>query len=67
MIFRRKSKEPGEAEMAVENANKSLRVIKARTKEVDDLSKDLRFFRERNHFSEQLTIIITGHVGGGYR
>jgi len=58
-LFRRHRKEVGEdAEKALKDASANLRRVKARSPEVSEVAKKLREMRERNHFAEQLQVII---------
>lgn len=47
-----------ESQQAILDATKKLREVKARDEEVHQISGALRNIRERNHFSEQLKVIM---------
>jgi hypothetical protein len=62
--FRRRSEEPTtDSELALKNAQKNLREVKQRGKEVTEIAEALREIRERNHFAEQLELIIITRRG----
>lgn len=56
----RTSKVNLDSSLALLDANKSLKKVKARTKEVTEVSDEIRLLRERNHFAEQLRSIMRG-------
>lgn len=59
--FRRRDKKAmKESQQAILDATKTLRDVKAREKEVHEISGALRSIRERNHFAEQLRTIMQG-------
>lgn len=57
---RRKKNEGEDAKRALEDAHANLRRIKARSPEVSTVATNLRVLRERNHFVEQLQVIMEG-------
>lgn len=56
--FLKRKSDHEEVQKALVGADKSLEEIKTRSKEVSDVSSRLRYIRERNHFAEQLSIIM---------
>lgn len=48
------------SQQAVRDAARSLERVKARNPEVHEVSKTLKDIRERNHFAEQLQVIMEG-------
>lgn len=63
MRFRRPKIGP-ESHIALEEATANLEQAKARTQEVLEVAQSLRLLRERNHFAEQLNIIMGGKIAG---
>jgi predicted RNA-binding Zn ribbon-like protein len=57
--FRRR-KNGKESQQAILDATKALREVVDRDKEVRETSGALRLIRERNHFAEQLKVIMEG-------
>lgn len=52
-----------EAEQAVADAHDNLKRIERRTPEVEEVVRKLKLIRERNHFAEQLELIMRhGHA-----
>ena len=60
MWFRRETDDIDEADKALKDAQKNLRKVKSRQKEVTWLSTALREFREQNHIGEQIDEIVRG-------
>lgn len=58
-IFR-KPKNGKESRQAILDATKALRDVVDREKEVRETSGALKVIRERNHFAEQLQVIMEG-------
>ena len=58
--FRRRKRGLNESQQAVLNATKSLREVRERDSEVHAVSKTLKAIREKNHFAEQLRVIMEG-------
>jgi hypothetical protein len=59
--FGRKRRESmTESQKAVKEATQSLKRVQERDPEVRAVSKTLKDIRERNHFAEQLKIIMEG-------
>lgn len=56
----RRNKNIKESQQAILDATKSLRDVRSRDPEVHAVSRTLREIRERNHFAEQLQIIMKG-------
>lgn len=57
--FRKRDKQKlKESQQAILNATKSLREVTERDEEVHQISGALRSIRERNHFAEQLQVIM---------
>lgn len=54
----RTPKTNGEAEAAVKDATAHVREVKARGAEVHEIVSDLRDIREKNHFAEQLYLLM---------
>lgn len=63
MRFRRRSKTDVESEKALEDAKKNLRKVRSRSSEVSRVANALKDIRERNHFAEQMEVIIVYHKG----
>ena len=63
MWFRPKNRDetPKESEKALCQATQNLHRTKARAPEVTEISKALKGLRERNHFAEQLRVIMEGY------
>lgn len=61
MRFLKRSPDPKESKDALEEATENLRRAKARSPEVREVASKLRLMRERNHFAEQLQVIMEGH------
>jgi len=64
MWFRRQknSEQPvDKAQAALDDANANLKRTQERSPEVHEVSKALRIMRERNHFAEQLRVIMEGN------
>lgn len=57
---RRNKKEIMESEQAILEAQKHIHQAQARNAEVHKISGSLRVIRERNHFAEQLRLIMEG-------
>lgn len=56
----------GESTKALKDAEVHLKEVQLRGPEVTEVSSKLRMIRERNHFAEQLHIIISGgNMEGG--
>jgi len=60
----RKRKTNGASERAVNEAAQHVRDVKARGPEVTELVSDLREIRRKNHFAEQLYIMMLNKDGG---
>jgi hypothetical protein len=60
--WRNKDKD-GESADALRDAEKNLRAVQRRGKEVTSVAKALREMRERNHFAEQMEEIIVRRRG----
>lgn len=60
MTWFRKKREPEHSTEALAEATEQLRIVKARSPEVQAISTALRAMRERNHFAETLQVIIEG-------
>lgn len=59
--FRKKvAKEIKDSQQAILNATQTLRRVQEREPEVRAMSKALKDIRERNHFAEQLQVIMEG-------
>lgn len=56
----RRNKNGKESQQAILDATKALREVADRDKEVRETSGALRLIRERNHFAEQLKVIMEG-------
>lgn len=59
MIFRGRKK-VDESKVALEEAEENLKDIQTRNDEVKDVSSALREIRERNHFAEQMIVLMSG-------
>jgi hypothetical protein len=57
-LRRNRSRTDDEATLALTDAEKNLRRIKRRDKEVTEVSESLREVREQNHFAEAMEEII---------
>lgn len=62
MRWFRKNKDAsnGESRKALEDAKENLKDVKSRNEEVKEVVKSFRVMKERDHFAEQLEIIIGG-------
>ena len=60
MLFHRQSKKDPAALEALQEADKNLKKVKARDKEVHDVAESLRKVRSRNHFAERIQEIMEG-------
>lgn len=58
--FRRKNPGMKESQQAILDAAQSLREVRSRDDEVHQVSGALRTIRERNHFAENLRVIMEG-------
>lgn len=57
--FRRRDRQKmKDSQQALLDASESLHQVEARSKEVREISGALRNIRERNHFAEQLRVIM---------
>jgi len=57
-LRKRNNKQIKDSQQAILDATKSLREVHERDTEVHELSGALRNIRERNHFAEQLRVIM---------
>lgn len=64
MWTRRTTKKNGDSQAAINAAKESLEGVLSRSEEVAEVAHSLKRARERNHFSEQLYLIITGEEKG---
>jgi len=67
MFHRRGRGTNGESEKALADAQEHLATVQNRGQEVTEVSTGLRKIRERNHFAEQLHLLISGHEMKGGR
>ena len=58
--FRKKHRGIKESQQAILDAAESLREVKSRDAEVHQISGALKTIRERNHFAENLRMIMEG-------
>ena len=64
MRFRWRSKDKdGESGKALQDAQKNLRAVQKRGREVTSVANALRELREKNHFAEQMEEIIVRRRG----
>jgi hypothetical protein len=61
--FRRQSKQGVESEAALEDAQRNLREVQRRGREVSSVANALKEIRETNHFAEALEAIMIRHGG----
>lgn len=64
MWWFQKTKSNGESKKALEDSAHQLGKIRKRDAEVYKVTNSLKRMRERNHFAEQLEIIMAGYGGG---
>lgn len=57
-FLRRRVRHETESQQAIVNATKKLREVRDRDDEVHQISGALKSIRERNHFAEQLRVIM---------
>lgn len=65
MVLRRR-KGDGDSQKALDSARRALREVKARDAEVREVAQALKRERIKNHFSEKIYAIMTGHSDGWY-
>lgn len=58
-MFHRRPKEDGGSEKALLEAGQHLHEVKERAGEVTQVATSMRILREKNHFAEQLQVIMT--------
>jgi len=63
MWFKRREKNDGEAQQAIESATRNLARIESRSEEVTKLSEAVKDIRKKNHFSEALGAAIIRQEG----
>lgn len=63
MWFRRRNRSGVESEAALEDAQRNLREVQQRGREVTSVANALKEIRNKNHFAEALEAIMVRHGG----
>lgn len=57
----RRKRENGDSKKALEDSKEQLRKVASRDREVNLVANSLKAARQRNHFADQLELMIVGH------